>query len=208
MKPRLFLPPLAFFALLSYSMISMCWGDVLTFDDLSETASGSFIANGYGGLVWSNFAAKNAILYTTLHGVSGYYYGMVSASNVAYGAFSGGAEIDSPGTNFNFQSAYFTGAWNSNLNIQVQGFSGATMLFNTTVVASATSPTLFALNYLNIDRLTFNPSGGEDAGFFQAGGVNFAMDNFTFEFVPEPSAFLLAAFGALTLWPFLKRKRA
>ena len=34
------------------------------------------------------------------------------------------------------------------------------------------------------------------------------MDNFTFEFVPEPSTLVLADFGALTLWPFLKRRRA
>jgi hypothetical protein len=32
------------------------------------------------------------------------------------------------------------------------------------------------------------------------------MDNLTIEFVPEPSALLLAA-GALLLWPLLKRKR-
>jgi hypothetical protein len=34
------------------------------------------------------------------------------------------------------------------------------------------------------------------------------MDNFTFELVPEPSSLLLAAAGALVMWPFLKRKRA
>jgi hypothetical protein len=34
------------------------------------------------------------------------------------------------------------------------------------------------------------------------------MDNFTFEFVPEPSSLLLTVAGALLLWPLLKRKRA
>jgi hypothetical protein len=33
------------------------------------------------------------------------------------------------------------------------------------------------------------------------------MDNFTFEFVPEPSSLLLATAGALLLCPLLKRKR-
>ncbi len=33
------------------------------------------------------------------------------------------------------------------------------------------------------------------------------MDNFTYELVPEPSSLLLAAAGALLLWPLLKRKR-
>jgi hypothetical protein len=34
------------------------------------------------------------------------------------------------------------------------------------------------------------------------------MDNFTFEFVPEPSPLLLTAAAAGMLWPLLKRKRA
>jgi len=33
------------------------------------------------------------------------------------------------------------------------------------------------------------------------------MDNFMFEFIPEPSSLLLTALGAVTLWAFLKRKR-
>jgi hypothetical protein len=131
---------------------------------------------------------------------------MISISNVAVNAFGDPAEIDSS-TNFNFLSAYLTGAWNSNLNIQVQGFSGGAMLYDTTVVASATNPTLFTFNYLNIDRLYFNSFGGEYAGFPNGSAEHFAMDNFTFDLVPEPSTVLLAAFGALALWPFLKRKR-
>jgi hypothetical protein len=126
---------------------------------------------------------------------------------VALNAHGDPAEIDSPGTNFNFLSTYLTGAWNSNLNIQVQGFSGATMLFNTTVVASATSPTLFTFNYLNIDRLYFNSFGGQDAGFPSGMGEQFVMDNLTVEFVPEPSTFLLTGAGVLTLCALRKRKR-
>jgi hypothetical protein len=33
------------------------------------------------------------------------------------------------------------------------------------------------------------------------------MDNFTFDFIPEPSAFLLAALGTVSLVAFLRRKR-
>ena len=207
MKARFFLL-LMFLALLAFLVPLTYAATTITFDELSETGSGSFIANGYQGLNWSNFFANNAILYTNqIHLVTGDYYGMVSASNVASDYAGDPAEIDSAGTNFNFVSAYLTGFINSNLNIQVQGFNGGTMLFNTTVVASATSPTLVTFNYLNIDRLTFSPSGGQPAfGAFPY--EQFVMDNLTFEFVPEPSTFLLAALGALTLWPFLKRRRA
>ncbi len=83
------------------------------------------------------------------------------------------------------------------------------MLYDTTVVASATAPTWFTFNYLNIDSLTFTPSGGENAGFPppRAGGEQFAMDNMTIEFVPEPSSLLLATAGALPLCSLLKRRR-
>ncbi len=33
------------------------------------------------------------------------------------------------------------------------------------------------------------------------------MDNFMFEFIPEPSTLLLAALGAVSLVAFLRRKR-
>src|ERR1017187_2379268 len=203
MKMRSFLLPIV---LLVFSIISADGATVITFDDLSEAGSGTFLANGYQGLNWSNFGILNAVLRTNLFGISGYYYGMVSASNVAWGGFISPTEIDSP-TNFDFFSTYLTGAWNSNLNVEVKGFNGVTMLFDTTVVASATSPSLFTFNYLNINRLTFDSSGGQSAGFPNGSGEHFAMDNFTFEFIPEPSSFLLAGFGALALWPFLKRKR-
>jgi hypothetical protein len=110
--------------------------------------------------------------------------------------------------NFNFLSAYLTGAWKSNLNIEVQGFSGTNLLYDTTVVASATTPTLFTFNYTNIDRLYFNAFGGQSAGF--VGPVNpsiFVMDDFTFEFIPEPSSLLLTGFGVVTLFAFVKHKR-
>jgi hypothetical protein len=96
--------------------------------------------------------------------------------------------------------------WRSNLNIEVQGFSGTNLLYDQTVVASATNPTLFTFNYLDIDSLTFNSFGGQNAGFPLGSGGQFAMDNLSFGFVPEPSTVLLTAVGALTLYAFLKRK--
>lgn len=206
MKTKSILLPLTCFAL-AFFFAGLARGNVITFDDLSESATGSFLANGYQGLVWSNFFCFNAILATNRPevGVTGFYYGMVSTSNIAYNANGGSAEIDSPDTNFDFVSTYLTGAVNSNLNIEVQGFSGAIMLYSTTVVASATSPTLFTFNYQNVNRLYFSCSGGQPV--FDGGGAIFAMDNLTFVLVPEPSSLLLTAGAGLLLWPLLKRKR-
>jgi hypothetical protein len=93
-------------------------------------------------------------------------------------------EVYSQTTNFNFLSAYLTGVYNSNLNVEVQGFSGTNLLYDQTVMASATNSTLFTFNYLNIDRVTCNSFGG-DIALTNGSGARFAMDNFTFEFVPE-----------------------
>jgi hypothetical protein len=86
------------------------------------------------------------------------------------------------------------------------GCSGTSSLYSQVVVASATTPTLFTFNYLNMDRLYFSNFGGQPA-FGTLSAPQFVMDNFTFDFVPEPAAFLLTAAGALMLWSVVKRKR-
>jgi hypothetical protein len=194
---------------------------IVTFDDLSENGSGAWFSSNYEGLTWENIACNNAILFTNVlptlfpgaptNGLSGDYYGMVSASNVAemFGNndVNPNSEIDSA-TNFNFFSAYLTGTWNSNLNIEVQGFRGTNLVYDQTVVASATAPTLFTFDFTDINRLYFNSYGGDPAFGVQGGQAEFTMDNMTIEFIPEPSSLLLTALGAVTLFALVKGKRA
>jgi hypothetical protein len=206
MRPKLFLPYAALLVFLALSPAPVVSQTVITFDDIPTPNLYASIPNGYQGLTWSsNFSVLSAVQFTANGDLSGYYYGMVTPSNVAYNGSASPVEVDSA-TNFDFFSAYLTGAWNSNLNIEVEGFDGATLLYSNTVVASATSPTLFTFDYLNIDRLTFNSYGGQSAGFNYS-GANFVMDNFTFESIPEPSSLLLTALGAVSLIALLRRKR-
>ena len=212
MNTKLFRSQLSVLILLFFSIIvAPVSAAVISFDDMSIISNGvpleTVITNGYKGLSWANLYTENGLYDAETFGTNGYYYGMVTASNVAYNGGGTAAEIDSSGTNFNFLSAYLTGAWNNNLNIEVQGFSGVALLYDTAVVASATSPTLFTFNYQDIDRLTFTSFGGQNAGFPLGSGEEFALDNVTIEFVPEPSSVLLATAGALLLCPLLKRKR-
>ena len=206
MRIKVLALPLACFILLAFRATPTRSQTLVTFDDLSAAPPGN-IPKGYEGLTWSNLWVLNGIIVGTSMGTNGYYYGVVSPSNVAFNAGGGPAEIDSPGTNFDFLSAYFTGAWNSNLNIEVQGFRDTNLVYDETKVVSATSPTLLTFDYLDIDRLYFDSYGGQSAGFLDGGGVIFAMDNFEFEYIPEPSSLLLTALGAVSLWAFVKRKR-
>lgn len=203
MKVKLFLLPLSVLTLLALSTVSARSQTVITFDDLRLTGVGEYLPNGYQGLDWNNFYCLNGVLVTTNDGL---HYGIVSGSNVAFNAGGDPAQIDSVGTNFNFLGAYFTGLWNSNLNVQVEGFNGTNLIYDQTLVASATNPTLVTFDYLNIDRLYFDSYGGETAFGFDY-GPEFVMDNFTFEFIPEPSTFLLAALGGVSLVAFLRRRR-
>jgi hypothetical protein len=191
------------------TLLALCsQATVVNFDSFPlNSPGGIFLPAGYQGLVWSNFGCVNGILNPTESPLitNGFYYGVVSMSNVAVNAGGQPAEIDSA-TNFNFQSAYFTGGWHSNLNIEVEGFSDTNLIYDQTVVASATTPTLFTFDYLDINRLYFNSYGGQVAFGFD-GGAQFAMDNFTFEFIPEPSSLLLTILGTATLSAFVKRKR-
>ncbi|MGD0058004.1 MAG: PEP-CTERM sorting domain-containing protein [Verrucomicrobiia bacterium] len=217
MKTRSLALPLVVLALFAFAAFPTRSQTVLTFDDLSETGSGTYLGE-YGGLSWSGIGCNNAILWTNIwasmpgsagtaatNGLTGNFYGMVSASNVA--DVIGTGEIDSPGTNFNFYSVYLTGWINSNLNVRVQGFSDTNLVYDETKVVAATYPTLFNFDYLDINRLTFTCSGGQVAfGLYPY--ENAVMDNFEFEFIPEPSSLPLAALGAVSLVAFLRRKRA
>ncbi len=221
MKTGSFLSRVTVLTLVTITYATLSLATIVTFDDI-PTGLQTFtmgdgtvftivpfvpLTNGYEQLNWSNLLAVNGPLHAGRFGEEGYNYGMVSASNVVFNSDGAPAEVNSPATDFNFLSVYLTGAWRSNLNIEVQGFRDGTLIYDQTVIASATSPTLFTFGYTNIDRLYFNSFGGQPAGFPSGGeGTQFAMDNFSFEFIPEPSAFLLTAAGALLLWPLLKRK--
>jgi hypothetical protein len=213
MREKLLL--LSVVAMLLFPAIPTRSETMVTFDDISALSGSNlpkpdvFVRSGYEGLGWVGVGVLNAPVEASYYETNGYYYGMASAPNVAYNGFSPPSEIDSLGTNFNFLSVYLTGAWMSNLNIEVQGFRSGNLLYDQTVVAAATNPALFTFNYMDIDRLTFNSFGGQSAGFSGGpGSEQFAMDDFTFEFVPEPSSLLLAAFGGVSLLAFLRRRRA
>jgi len=163
---------------------------ILTFEGLSDGA----IANGYGGLNWNNMYALNATIYQP----SGYKNGRVSGDNVAYNGFGTTATV-TDGL-FTFDGAYFTGAWNDGLNIRIQGYAGATLLYDTTIVVNTSGPTYFNAGYQNIDKLVFDSFGGVDNPAYVGGGVHFAMDNFSINessSVPEPATLTMFGLGAL-----------
>ncbi|BAY29663.1 hypothetical protein NIES2107_15070 [Nostoc carneum NIES-2107] len=171
--------------------ISKAQAVVLDFDDLPGDID--WIQNGYKGFKWNNFAYLNSVNYDNQ---SGYKNGTVSNPNVAFNSSGDPASISINSGQFDFNSAYLTGAWNNGLNIQVEGLFQGITKYSRTINVGSTSPTLFNFNFLGIDNLKFTSYGGINAGY-NGGGTHFVLDNFTYnksESVPEP----LSILGTLT----------
>jgi uncharacterized repeat protein (TIGR01451 family) len=145
-------------------------GQPVTFDDLS--GSGLPVPIGYGGLTWSNFS----YLIGADHPNSGYSAGTVSPPNAAYNPYGTPASIISTGL-VNFVSAFLTAAWNDNLQVQVKGYSGATLVYSNSYTLSATAPTLINFNYLGVNKVDFISSGGTPHPGYSGSGTHFVMDN-------------------------------
>jgi hypothetical protein len=171
---------------------------VITFDDLPATpppGGGTSIPSGYAGFAWNNFDYETVMNNLALN-PSGYLNWMVSPGNVAFNG--AGTPALFSGTAFNLMSAYLTGAWNDGLNLEVQGFVGALLVYDNHYTVNSTAPTLINFNYLGVDEVNFISSGGTAHGYAGGAGQQFVLDNLTVA-TPEPSSFVLAVLGILGL---------
>jgi len=179
---------------------------VLTFDDLTPTTI-STIPNGYGGFNWSTMGYLHGANYGPN---SGYDNGTVSGDYVAFNSGAGTGSI-TRSTTFDFNGAYFAGAWRDGLNLRVAGFLGASFVDAKSFVVDHDGPTWVDFNFSGIDRVTLSSSGGTSVSGLNGAGAHFAMDNFTFNekrqnAVPEPATMSLLGFGVLGLLGLRKRK--
>jgi hypothetical protein len=78
---------------------------------------------------------------------------------------------------FNLNSAFLTAAWNDNLNVEARGYLHGALIYDTSHVLSAVSPTLINFNYRGVDQVVFISSGGTQHPGYTGSGTQFAMDN-------------------------------
>jgi len=152
---------MAIFSVCLASVGAVSAGDadaLLTFDELPTTTGyppGPYydsIPNGYGGLYWGNFAV---ICPSGLVPEYGYITGMISPSNVAFNVFGDSASIYLPGGLFDLRSAHLTAGTMPQLNIRLQGYAGAELLYDTSYNVTQLGPTLVQFNYIGVDRVVF-----------------------------------------------------
>jgi len=152
---------------------------LLTFDDLPTQpilgAGFVVIPNGYQGLQWNNFAAIYGPAQTPSEG---YYLGTVSTNNVAINlnGISGAIASISRATPFNFDSAYLTAHTVDGLEIRVQGFVGAALVYDNTYTVNVAGPSFINFNYQGVTAVRFTTTPGSQ----------FAMDNVSIDSVALP----------------------
>jgi hypothetical protein len=182
---------------------SFAQSTLITFDEFDASTGRVRIPNGYQGLNWANFFAFPGAPYTD----PGYQAALVSGPNVAFNGGGAPADISSTST-FSLVSGYFTGVFNDGMSLEVQGYDGATLLYEQTYTISLNEPR---------DYIVFNFNGITDAHFISSGGTadpnngggfgfEFAVDNLTISTVPEPSCLALVGLGAISLVFYRRRK--
>lgn len=178
----------------------------ITFDDLAGDALP--IANGYAGLNWNNVLDMNPSLF----GISGTGFGasVVSSQNMAFN-IQQPATISSD-TPFNFESGYFTSAWNkSSASVIANGYLNGVLVQTATFDVNSSSPTLVNLDFSGINSITFE----DNAAFGNKAFIG--MDNLKVGLnaavgaapgAPAPSLTACLAFAGVLLLQALRQRKS
>jgi len=178
---------LAAFLLLTLAVATnVASATVLTFDSLVGQA---LVPNGYGGFTWNNMYYLNGVNYG-----AGYGNGVVSPPNVAYNGYAQDASISMAG-GFNFDGAYFTAAWNDE-NVEIIGTLGGNPVFDDTFAIYYAGPIWYSFGGANVDYVVFKSLGGSQM----------AIDNLTYNSIPEPGTLMLVGTGLLGVLGTLRRR--
>lgn len=146
---------------------------VADFDGVAER-----FPRGYLGLNWSPL--WYALPAERPGTDSGYYNGLVSGDQVGYN--SGGINVEITGSDFDFESGYFTAAWRDGLSLRVTGYDDGAQVGQEVFALDTSGPSFIAFDdaiFDSVDRVRFESFGGTDAGLAFS-GTQFVADDLTF----------------------------
>lgn len=192
----------------------------LTFEDFKLTCDSSphppipqapyscVITNGYSGMNWDNFNALDSILNCNAagHTTDGEVKGTVSGSICLFNPWGKPASILTTAP-IVLHSAYLTGAWRDGMSLQADGYRAGALVYSKSIIVSAYSPTLVSYEFNNVDKVVWTSNGGTNAGY-GADGTQFAMDNLSYDLVPEPSSILALLCGIGGIGGVMLRKKS
>lgn len=160
---------------------------LLTFDDI--TAANYSAISDYDGFTFRNWGG---IFYGDNYDLnpSGYQNGVVSGHYDAWGytgydpsaAATIAPSITRGGAEFDFESGYFTAAWNNDQLLTIYGWRDGQMVATKQVMTQSTGPIFVEMGsaFDSVDRVAFVSSGGVDNPNYPGGGSFTAVDNLLF----------------------------
>ena len=186
---------------------------LLNFDDVTSSSYYQ-ISQGspttYDGLVWyapdNDIGIVNPLGFYNIGSLSqvagragyGYANGMVSGPNVM--DIGDGSSVSAiSGQMFDFNSGYFTPAWNDNVTITLNGYNQGNLIDTASFTLNSESPTLETFNWTGLTEVIFNNNA--DTPFICADNLAFNLTE-----VPEPATLAMGAAGAAVL-VLLRRKK-
>ena len=148
--------------------------ELINFDVFNTSTNDVMVPDGYDNLQWDNFYTTDGATF----GGSGYHAGVISKNNVAYNSYGDPADIFVASGSFKHVMAFFTAAWNDNLQLEIKGYLNGRLVFNKTFTLSATKPTPIVFG-VRVDTLDFRSYGGTPhLAYHNTSHYQFAMDSF------------------------------
>jgi subtilisin family serine protease len=151
------------------------------FDDFLDRAAG--VEAGYGNLIWRNvsYYTLASLGPSATYGNTGYAHHIVSGDHAAFGGGSNAIiSMSSGGANFTLSSLSVGGAWRNGMTVQIIGYDDGVVTHTTNVVVDVAAPDAVVLGWTNVDRVTFQSSGGTAAPGVAGTGTQFVLDDIVF----------------------------
>jgi len=135
----------------------------ITFDDLpSAEEANKVIPSAYRDLKWTEIYYTHELLLKKQYPKSGYITAFMpgSSPHVAYFCKEASISVENSDKTFTFVSVTACAALKDDLQLTVTGYRNSIQTNTHTTTLLFGKPQLILLNWKNIDKVTFTPSGG------------------------------------------------
>lgn len=206
------------------ALTSSAAAQTVSFDNVTA-APYAFLANGYGGLNWSNaYAMDGVAFFGSAAAAGGFNTGLHSGKYLMSNAGAGDLGISS-GSAFNLLGGYFAASWTNGLTVNAVGYHNGTAIYNRSFNLNWSASQYVVLDMLGVDHVVFSNVGGYVDERFNSGSNNsFVVDDLTLgandanvkvndivtqDVVPEPMTIGLVGLGLLAVGGLkMRRKRS